>query len=321
MSEQLSAMIRSLLIVLAACIPTACGGGHPATPTGPTASVDTLNPITPLHGLPSTASASVVVSGPITDTLTGGIVGHLQQEVDRLPTLLPVSVPGYVTREAWIITTSPTVDLIPEARFDLAFYRQLARADFDGLQENLQPLWVLPQAPSFYMEVDGDKGLPRSVAERLEAVARRVVPALTGGRFQVTRWETGPAPRAPQRGWVMIERNDDLAGPDVPPNYVVCGRARVGAEAGQIWLHGDQVCRIEPVFAHELGHALGFFHVSRRGAMMYPYEVAQDSAADSPIEAERLAGAIAYARPRGNRDIDVDPTAVSLMPLRPLVMK
>jgi hypothetical protein len=274
------------------------------------------------HGPLSTASTRVVVSGAITDTLTGGVVGHLQAEVEGLPTRLPVSAPGYVTREAWITTTSPTIDLVPEAQFDLAFYRQLARDDFDRLQGRLQPLWILPQAPSFYMEVEGEKGFSRSVAERLERVARRVVPALTGGRFQVAHWETGPTARAPQPGWIMIERKDDIGGPDIPPNYVVCGTARIGAEAGQIFLHGDQVCRIEPVFAHEIGHAFGFFHVARRGAMMYPYEMAEDSAADAPIEAERLAAAIAYARPRFNRDIDVDPAASSSIPLlHPLVVK
>jgi hypothetical protein len=54
---------------------------------------------------------------------------------------------------------------------------------------------------------------------------------------------------------------------------------------------------------------------------MYPYEVAEDSAADAPIEAERLAGAIAYARPRFNRDVDVDPAPSSPLSLRPLVVR
>jgi hypothetical protein len=249
------------------------------------------------------------------------VIGRLEQEVDQLPVLLPVSLAGYVTRHAWITSASSPVDLIPEAGFDLGFYRQLARDDFDRIQGRLQPLWVLPQAPSFYMETEGEKGFSRSVAARLERVARRVVPALTGGRFQVTHWETGPTPRPPQPGWITIERKDDIGGPDVPPDYVVCGRALVGAIAGHIQLHGDQVCRIEPVFAHEIGHALGFFHVDRRGAMMFPYEVAEDSAADDPIDAERSAGAIAYARPRGSRDIDVDPTFTAALPLQPLVAR
>jgi len=297
-------MIRPLGVVVALSLGFACGGGG-STPTSPSSAlVGTNAASTP----PSASPARVTISTPIKNTVTGAVVGLLEQEVDQLPTLLPVSLAGYVTRQAWITNASSPVDLIPEAGFDLAFYRQLARDDFDRIQGRLQPLWVLSQAPSFYMETEGEKGLSRSIATRLEVLARRIVPALTGGRFQVGVWETGPVPRPPQPGWIMIERNDNIGGPDVPPGYVVCGRASIGAPAGQISLHGDQVCRIEAVFAHELGHALGFFHVNRRGAMMYPYEIAADSAADAPIDAERSAAAIAYARPRGSMDIDVDPT-------------
>jgi len=295
----------------------ACGAGS-TTPTSPSRSAVAINSAS---APPSASPSRVAVSTPITDTVTGAVVGRLEQEVEQLPALLPVSLAGYVTRHAWITTASSPVDLIPEAGFDLPFYRQLARDDFDRIQGRLQPLWVLSQAPSFYMETEGAKGFSRATAARLELVARRVVPALTGGRFQVVRWETGPAPRPPQPGWIMIERNDNIGGPDVPPGFVVCGRAAVGAPAGQVWLHGDQVCRIEPVFAHELGHALGFFHVSRRGAMMFPYEIAADSAADAPIDAERSAAAIAYARPRGSRDIDVDPTPATPLVAGPMTVK
>lgn len=312
--------LRLFILAFAVCALTACGR-HGVTPTSPSTAAETVNGAAPTDRLHANASTSVVLSGPITDTLTGAVVGRLDREVERLPMLLSVSAPGYVTRQAWITTATSGVDLIPEGQFDLGFYRQLARDDFARNQGRLQPLWVLRQAPSFYMEVEGAKGFSRSVAMRLEAVARRIVPAMTGGRLNVMRWETGPTPRTPEAGWIMIERNDDLAGPNVPPGYVVCGLARVGAEAGWIGIHGDQVCRIEPVLAHEIGHALGFFHVSRRGAMMYPYEVAEDSAADAPIDEERLAAAIAYARPRGNRDIDADPAIGASMAAQPLVVK
>jgi hypothetical protein len=95
----------------------------------------------------------------------------------------------------------------------------------------------------------------------------------------------------------MIERKDEG----------VCGRALIGALAGSIHLDGDQRCRIEAVFAHELGHAFGFWHVDGVGSLMYPYDVFANSAADAPTETERYHMALMYARPRGNRDVDVDP--------------
>jgi hypothetical protein len=215
-----------------------------------------------------------------------------------LPAQVTVSAPGYITRETWVQTTNPRIDLIPEAGFDLGFYRQFARNGLDGAGSPLQPLFVLRQAPAFYLEVEGAKGVTVERARKLEAVARRVVPMLTGGRFQVTRWETGPTPREPQAGWIMIERRDD---PDA------CGRAYVGRSAGQIWLNNDLDCRMEATFAHEIGHALGFWHVDRPGSMMWgspdKYRL---SASDAPTDTEQHHAALAYARQPGNTDIDID---------------
>ena len=72
----------------------------------------------------------------------------------------------------------------------------------------MQPLYVLRAAPSFYMETEGAKGLARQYAVQAETVIRRMLPVLTGGRFRVERWETGPTPRPLQDGWIMIERQD-----------------------------------------------------------------------------------------------------------------
>jgi hypothetical protein len=187
------------------------------------------------------------------------------------------------------------VDLIPTAGFDLEFYRQFARGSLDG---SLQPLHVLRESPSFYMEVEGAKGLSAQIAAQLQSVARRLVPELTGGRLRVVRWETGTVPRSPQAGWIMIERQDQ--------QDRICGRALVGASAGQIFLDGNRLCRVDAVFAHELGHALGFWHVNLEGSLMFPQQ-RDSNVADAPTERERRHAAIAYSRSAGNRDVDVDP--------------
>jgi hypothetical protein len=89
-------------------------------------------------------------------------------------------------------------------------------------------------------------------------------------------------------------------GPDI------CGQALIGAVSGRIWLHSDNVCNLYGVFAHEIGHALGFFHVNSPSALMYP-QARRSNISDAPIERERDHAAFAYKRPRGSRDIDVDP--------------
>lgn len=261
------------LLLLAGC------GDSPTTITAPT---PTPSPTTP---------APARFTGTVTETLTGVPVQGWSALVAG--SRVTISAPGYMTRETRLASAS--VDLIRQQGFDLAFYRQLARDAFEG---QMQPLRVLSQAPAFYMEVEGAKGLSRQLAAQAEAVIRRMLPELTGGRFRLEHWETGPTPRAPQAGWVVIERQDQEPG--------ICGRALVGAQAGRIWLDGNpNGCNFSALVAHELGHAVGFYHVGIRGALMFPQQRGSN-VNDAPIDLERHHAAIAYARQPGNRDIDVD---------------
>ena len=289
-------------VAVIALIVAACGGSSTApTPLAPTPPVSAPAPAAP---------TLVTINGTVTDTVTGSSVGSFTQTAASLPVRVSVSAPGYITRETVVRTTTPTVDLFPERGFDLAFYRQLLRDDFQKNRGFIEPSWVLEQAPSFYLEVEGAKAVSAQVGQRLEAVARRTVPALTGGKFQVTRWETGPTPRPPQAGWIVIERMD------LGPQY--CGQATIGNPAGQIWLHSDNVCNLEATFAHEIGHTLGFFHVNVQGSLMYP-QIRLSNIADAPTERERNHAALAYKRPRGSRDIDVDPQTSGLLTARIII--
>jgi hypothetical protein len=287
--QQKETSVRLVWLPSLALVVVACGGSSRAT-VAP-------NPLAPTPG-----PSGIAIAGTITDTITGATIGSFTQTAASLPIRVTVSAAGYVTRDTMVRSATPTVDLFPERGFDLAFYRQFLRNDFQRGNDPMQPLWVLNEAPSFYLEVEGVKGVSAQVAQRLQEVARRTVPALTGGRFQVSRWETGPTARAPQAGWIVIERAD------LGPN--VCGRARVGAVDGQIWLHSDNVCNLEGVLAHEIGHALGFFHVNVQGSLMYP-QARLSNINDAPTERERDHASLAYRRPRGSTDIDIDPQTAS----------
>lgn len=196
-----------------------------------------------------------------------------------------MSAPGYITRDTR--SGVSTVDLIPEAGFDLAFYRQLARNGFES-PGSLEPLRVLSQAPSIYLQT---AGLTAGNVAALEQAARAVVPALTGGRFTVTTWETGRDRRAAQSGWIVVELYTDA--------NAECGRSVIGG--GEIRLNTIPICRMVRSFAHELGHALGFWHVADATMLMHA-----PSGADQPSAHERHHAAIAYKRQAGNRDIDSD---------------
>ena len=65
------------------------------------------------------------------------------------------------------------------------------------------------------------------------------------------------------------------------------------------------------VAMHEGGHVLGFFHVSDNRSV-YPY--APGNCAPGDLSAsEKFHAAIAYSRPRGNMDPDVDPSSWKLV--------
>lgn len=239
----------------------------------------------PLGPSPAPSPLRVTITGAITDTVSGSTVGSFTHDVDRLPARLEIAHPAYVTRSAWITGIQPTVDLFPEAGFDLAFYRQLARGTLDG---RMDPLRIRSSSPAIYLQ---RTGLSDAMVASLERVARETVSALTGGRLSVTQWETGTEARAPTPGWIAVELYHDPAGE--------CGRATIGG--GDVRLNTDSGCRLVRSFAHELGHALGFWHVADAAMLMHA-----PSGTDQPTARERYHAALAYARAQGNTDIDVD---------------
>ncbi len=58
--------------------------------------------------------------------------------------------------------------------------------------------------------------------------------------------------------------------------------------------------------AHELGHALGYQHVTGRTSVM------NSQGRTEPNDFDRAAARIAFQRPPGNRSPDVDPTSASI---------
>jgi hypothetical protein len=253
----------ALVVLLAGC-----SGGSPSRPT-------------PVPPQPS----RITVSGAITDTVSGAQIGSFSHEVPSLPALISVSHGGYVTRTARVAASSATVDLIPEAGFDLTFYRQLVRGALDGRMDPIRR-WTVN--PSIYLQ---RTGLSDATVAALERAARDVVPALTGGRLLVATWETGQDRRSPQTGWIVAAVVTELPGN--------CGLSTVGG--GELTLKNAPQCSMARSFAHELGHTLGFWHVSDPTMLMHA-----PSGADQPSSRERHHAALAYARSPGNTDVDQD---------------
>jgi hypothetical protein len=316
---------RRLLATAGALLVTAaCGGGSSpsggSTPTGPS----------------NNSSYRWSIAGSVVDTATHqGVGGATVRPSWNLapvssngdgayllggngvlpsnPSKLTISADGFVTREQWVTVeaqqrTNVTLDLIRNsAPFSMDFYRQLARGSYD--QDGAPyPLLLWSQAPKFYLKTTDQ--LNRSIASDVIATIRdavmRAVPLWTGNQY-TAYIESGPDVRVSTPGWINILITSD------PGERVTCGQSYIGRDPGEINLNINPVCSCGAVkipglvVVHEVGHALGFFHVGDQKSVMYPRAPGNCPLGELSTD-ERYHSAIAYQRQRGNVEPDNDPS-------------
>jgi Matrixin len=304
-----------------------CGeGGSSSTPSTPT---------TPTPPAPQPTSWSV--SGRLVETIGGQPVdsAHITPAWDLAalttgadgafslsstvnpptnPYRLSIAGPDIVSRDLWVgwqssARTGVTLDVIRNrAPFSMEFYRQFVRGTYD---QSGAPYAVfrLTNSPSFYVRTVDQNGRaiePEVLAVVLEAIPRAVT-EFSAGRLSVANLETGTESRATATGWIIVNIRRD------PNERQTCGFANIGAMAGSITLNND-VCSCGSnkipgaLVLHEVGHALGFFHVPDRNSVMYPF-LPGNCPSGTLSANEKFHAAIAYSRPRGNLDPDNDPSA------------
>ena len=196
---------------------------------------------------------------------------------------LTATADGYTdaTGEIEVFVTDP---------FQLALWRELV---FDGYDcprvdstTRCTRLWggravedritsVLPSQPNFHILTTarftaGTYRFTPSHVETIKDAIRDAVGQTTGERFD-GRITTSSTSLRDQDGWVnIIPIGNDWWEDGVGP----CGAASVGARNGTIIVNVDRLddCDLLPVATHEVGHALGFFHVLDLGDyMMSPF--------------------------------------------------
>lgn len=72
------------------------------------------------------------------------------------------------------------------------------------------------------------------------------------------------------------------------------------------WPDASRLLAWRDLRAHELGHALGFDHVTDRTSLMNPNQIID------PTDFDRQAGSIAYHRVPGNSSPDSDPIGATI---------
>ncbi|RPI53933.1 MAG: hypothetical protein EHM55_12335 [Acidobacteria bacterium] len=302
-----------LLILALALIGAACNRSKPVSP---------LQPETPTP--PSSAAETWTFTGQVIDALTQRPVGGVQllnTQTDssgvfavngtgsRSAQRVTLSAQDFLTRETTISagTNNPIIDLIPTSLSGP--YRELVRNGFEG-PSNLEPIRRWTAAPKFYIDTTMPIGIRLLEGDlvRIEDGIRSAVPSFTGGLFHpaaITRGTTPPP--STERGWIVIRFiNNSTA------DY--CGRAYVAADPGEIEFNYNRCScgsvRIRPrTIKHEVGHALGFWHTSQEGTMMFPKS---SGCGDADLsQEERDAARIAYTRPVLNAEPDTDPSGTA----------
>ena len=321
-------LLTGVLIAFA----VSCGGGSsPSTPSSPTNPTPPTAPTTPVNTWSAAGRVTVVGSGQGVGgaTLTPGwslapVVADAQGFYElgavanppSTPYPVSISAAGMVTRDTWITwARGPRTDvnhtLIRDAApFSMDFYRQFVRGMYDHATEPDAPYanfrWT--SAPSFYVRTIDSVGRtvePEVLAVTLDAL-RRAVPAYTAGTYQAGAIETGTDVRPETAGWINVNFLRNTGGN-------TCGTSFIGRNPGVITLYLD-ICSCGSnklpgaVTMHEVGHAMGFFHVGDRGSLMYPF-IPGSCPAGVLSPAEAYHASVAYSRPRGNRDPDRDPVA------------
>jgi hypothetical protein len=242
------------------------------------------------------------------------------------PYRVTVSGSNIVSRDLWIgwqngSRTDVTIEAIRNAPpFSMEFYRNFVRGTYDQPGAPYAVLrWM--DSPRFYVKTIDQNG--RAIEPEVLQVVRealgRAVTSFTGGRLAAAAIETGTETRPSAVGWINVDIRRDSN------ERSVCGFANIGANPGSITLNND-VCSCGSnkipgaLVMHEVGHALGFFHVPDRNSVMYPF-LPGDCPAGTLSASEHYHAAIAYSRPRGNVDPDDDPSTTQAITAPVLVIE
>jgi hypothetical protein len=304
-------------IFICAIAASACSGRSPAQPgaSGALVSGQTLSAMD--GGLASNVTIQIGSRVEVVSDAGGAFSADLD-EAGRYPVVLRGG--GFVERKTSLDAPAEglRLSLIP-AGFDLRAFDELCRTANTRLQRwTTQPSLVVFTSAMRFTSMDatefGSTGERLSDAEVTALIddLRGALALLTAGRwtdFASVEREDVPESARPSTlrpGKIVAGRYD---GVQRWANTIGYGRWAEQADgtvgAGALYLDKDFDAASEHrrlLRTHELGHALGYLHVTARPSIMNP------TIGPEPNDFDRQALRIAFDRPVGNKSPDEDPS-------------
>jgi hypothetical protein len=327
-----SAPITSVLILIAALF-TACSSSPvaPTSTSSPAASTTTTSPsgagmsgraLDAVTGAPLPSITVSLDTGASATTAADGCF-LLTAPVAGLHSVI-VTGPGVVQRETAIRTPSAdaALSLIP-SQFDIATYDKMIRDGGSLHRWTTAPSLVIIDAVLQFTNASDstftalDERLTPEESASIAADLAWGLPQATGNTFSAFASVTieSPAAGAPvnffsRDGKIVVARFRGLSQATGYWGYGRSARRDNDVVAGAVLIDRDfEVARgpyVRSLRVHELGHALGYCHVTTRVSFMNPAAISE------PNDFDRDATRIAFQRPPGNQAPDRDP-AKSLM--------
>jgi hypothetical protein len=309
------------LLVIAALLPLAACTRSPAGPS-------TIDPQRVLDGqvvsaLDGAAGSGVTVQVGRERPVTTDASGLFRVEIQE-PGLYPVVAHGnaFVERETSIMgpsTTRARLSLIP-TRFDLESFDEMFRTTNSRLQRwTTRPSLVVLATVMNYRGGSGDQFSASGEQLTDDEVAQMAdhlkegLALLTGNTFtsfaevQIERHAPGDRVTVARSDYVVVGRYNGIVTFARTVGYGSWAELSDGTIAGgSIFLDRDfdqSDNRRRLLRIHELGHALGYQHVTSRTSIMNP------AIGPEPTDADRAGAVIAFQRPPGNKSPDIDPSS------------